>query len=69
MAITNPCTLLPSLEELMLSDSSAEADPYRGQPQQPVRLLHYREGKILELAAVMPAWAEPIAAVALNLVR
>lgn len=53
----------------MLSDSSAEADPYRGQPQQPVRLLHYREGKILELAAVMPAWAEPIAAVALNLVR
>jgi len=32
----------------------------------PVQLLHFRDGKILNLASTMPAWAKPIAAVALS---
>jgi predicted ABC-type ATPase len=63
----NLCTILPSLDELMLYDNSAESDPRTGQPPQPIRLLHYRDGKILYLSSAMPEWAKPIVAVALGL--
>jgi hypothetical protein len=53
--------------ELMVYDNSAESDPHLGQPPQPIRLLHYRDGKILYLSSAMPEWAKPIAAVALGL--
>lgn len=62
----NLCSILPSLNELMLYDNSEDADPHAGQTPRPVQLLHYRDGKILSLASVMPEWAKPIAAVAMS---
>ena len=61
----NLCMLLPSLDELVLYDNSAEGDPHVGVPPQLVLLLHYRDRAIVHLASVMPEWAKPIAAVAL----
>jgi predicted ABC-type ATPase len=66
---SNLCSLLPSLDELMLYDNSIEADPGSGEPPQPIRLLHYRDGKILSRAAAMPNWAKPIAAVTISLAK
>jgi predicted ABC-type ATPase len=63
---SNLCTLLPSLDELMLYDNNADADPHTGQQPQPVKLLHYRDGQILYRTPSMPEWAKPIAAVALS---
>jgi hypothetical protein len=65
----NLCTILPSLDELMLYDNSVAGDPHLGEAPQPMRLLHYRDSAILYLAPKMPNWAKPIAAVALTLVR
>jgi predicted ABC-type ATPase len=62
---SNLCKILPSLDELVLYDNSAEGDPHMGVPPQPVLLLQYRDGAIMHLASVMPEWAKPIAAVAL----
>ena len=62
---SNLCKILPSLDELVLYDNSAEGDPHVGVPPQPVLLLHYRDRAIVHLASVMPEWAKPIAAVAL----
>jgi predicted ABC-type ATPase len=62
----NLCSILPSLGELMLYDNSEDADPHSGRAPRPVQLLHLRDGKILILASAMPAWAKPIAAVALS---
>jgi len=66
---SNLCAILPSVDELLLYDNSAEGDPHLGKSPQPIRLLHYRDGTILHLATEMPDWAKPIAAVALNLAR
>jgi predicted ABC-type ATPase len=63
----NLCTVLPSLDELLLYDNSIEADISGGQPPQPQLLLHYRERRIVYCAPVMTRWAKPIAAVALSL--
>jgi predicted ABC-type ATPase len=63
----NLCSILPSIDELILHDNSDDADPHAGRAPRPVQLLHYRDGKILILASAMPAWAKPIAAVALSL--
>lgn len=65
----NLCTLLPSLTELVMYDNSTEADLQGGHPPQPTKLLHYLEHKVLYLAPLMPEWAKPIAAVALNQLR
>lgn len=65
----NLCSILPSIDELMLYDNSDEADPHAGRAPRPVRLLHFRGGKILNLANIIPAWAKPIAAVALSLAK
>jgi predicted ABC-type ATPase len=64
---SNLCSLLPALDELLVYDNSAEADPHRGRLPRPVRLLHYRDRTLLYLSPVMPGWAKPIAAVALDL--
>jgi predicted ABC-type ATPase len=61
----NLCSILPSINELMLYDNSDDADPHTGQAPRPVQLLRFRDGKILNLASTMPEWAKPIAAVAL----
>jgi predicted ABC-type ATPase len=61
----NLCTILPVVDELMVHDNSAEADPCLGKAPRPIQLLHYRGGTILYLAPEMPHWAKPIAAVAL----
>ncbi len=66
---SNLCSLLPSLDELMLYDNSTEGDPGTGEPPQPIRLLHYRDGKLLSRVSAMPNWAKPIAAVAIGLTR
>ncbi len=50
-----------------MADGAQVADPHVGQPPRPIRLLHYRDGKILYLSTVMPEWAKPIVAVALGL--
>jgi predicted ABC-type ATPase len=63
----NLCTILRSLDELMLYDNSVEADAHSGQAPQPVQLLHYRDGKLLCLASFMADWAKPIAAVAVSI--
>jgi hypothetical protein len=60
---------LPSLDELMVYDNSAEADLHSGQTPQPVQLLHYRDGKVLYLAPFMPDRAKPIAAVAVSIAK
>ncbi len=66
---SNLCTLLPSLDELLLYDNSVEVDPGSGRSPQPVELLHYRDGKILNRESSMPVWAKPIAAVVMNLAK
>jgi predicted ABC-type ATPase len=63
---SNLCSILPALDELLLYDNSEEADPQSGEAPRPVRLLHVRDRKILDIASTMPAWAKPIAAVALS---
>jgi len=63
----NLCSILPSIDELMLYDNSDDADPHAGRAPRPVQLLHFLDGKILNLASTIPAWAKPIAAVALSL--
>jgi predicted ABC-type ATPase len=63
----NLCSILPSIDELMLYDNSDDADPHMGRAPHPVQLLHFLDGKILNLASTIPAWAKPIAAVALSL--
>ena len=65
----NLCSILPSLDELMLYDNSTEADPGSGEPPLPVQLLHFRDGKILSRASSMPNWAKPIAAVVMSLAK
>jgi predicted ABC-type ATPase len=65
----NLCTILPSLDELMLYDNSTEADLGSGQHPQPVQLLHFRDGKILNRVSSMPNWAKPIAAVVMSLAK
>ena len=65
----NLCSILSSIDELMLYDNSEDADPHAGRAPRPVQLLHFRDGKILNLASAMPAWAKPIAAVALSLAK
>jgi predicted ABC-type ATPase len=65
----NLCSILPSLDELMVYDNSEDADPHSGRTPSPVKLLHFRDGKILNLASAMPAWAKPIAAVALSVAK
>jgi predicted ABC-type ATPase len=65
----NLCTLLPSLDELVVYDNSADANPHAGRWPQPVKLLHYRDHQLLYRAASMPEWAKPIAAVALSHIR
>jgi predicted ABC-type ATPase len=62
----NLCSILPSLEELMLYDNSIEADFSSGEAPQPVQLLHFRDGKILNRVSSMPNWAKPIAAVVMS---
>jgi hypothetical protein len=51
----------------MLYDNSTEADPGSGEPPQPIRLLHYKNGKILSRVSAMPNWTKPIAAVTISL--
>ncbi len=63
----NLCSILPSTDELMLYDNSDDADPHTGRAPRPVQLLHFRDGRIVNLASTIPAWAKPIAAVALSL--
>jgi predicted ABC-type ATPase len=65
----NLCTLLASLDELLLYDNSADANPHAGRRPRPVKLLHYRDGQILYRAVSMPEWAKPVAALALSCVR
>jgi predicted ABC-type ATPase len=65
----NLCSILPSLDELMLYDNSSEADPSSGEPPQPVQLLHLRDGKILGRVSSMPNWAKPIVAVVMSLAK
>ena len=65
----NLCSILPSLDELMLYDNSTEADLGNGEPPQPVQLLHVRDGKILGQVSSMPNWAKPIVAVAMSLAK
>jgi predicted ABC-type ATPase len=62
----NLCSILPSIDELSLYDNSDDADPHAGRVPRPVQLLHFRDGRVLNLASTMPAWAKPIAAVALS---
>ncbi len=57
----------PQIIEQGMADGAQVADPHVGQPPRPIRLLHYRDGKILYLSTVMPEWAKPIVAVALGL--
>jgi predicted ABC-type ATPase len=61
--------LLPKLTELLLYDNSAEADPKTGVAPTPLLILHVDRRKILTGcdATLVPEWAKPIVAAALNL--
>jgi predicted ABC-type ATPase len=63
------CSILPSINELILYDNSNDADPHEGRTPRPVLLLHFRDGRILNLASAMPEWAKPIAAIALSVAK
>jgi predicted ABC-type ATPase len=65
----NLIRLLPQLTELLLYDNSAEADPKTGVAPRPLLILHLDRGKILGGcdATLVPQWAKPIVAAALNL--
>ena len=65
----NLCSILPSIDELVLYDNSDDADPHAGRAPRPAQLLHYRDGKILHLSSNIPEWAKPIAAVVLSLAK
>ena len=65
----NLCSILPSIDELMLYDNSDDADPHAGRAPRPVQLLHLRDGRILHRESTIPAWAKPIVAVALSLAK
>ena len=65
----NLIALLPRLTALRMYDNSAEADPSRGKPPVPQRVLHLERGKLMNLPDLphTPAWAKPIVAAALKL--
>ena len=62
----NLCSILPSIDDSCSTTTAMTPDPHAGRVPRPVQLLHFRDGKILNLASTMPAWAKPIAAVALS---
>jgi predicted ABC-type ATPase len=68
----NLIRLLPRLRELYLYDNSAEGDPDRGIAPSPQRIIHCRDGRIVEPTQVKrlgrsPQWAKPIVAAAMKL--
>ena len=63
------CSILPSIDELVLYDNSDDADPHAGRAPRPMQLLNFLDRRILHLSPIMPEWAKPIAAVALSLAR
>lgn len=67
----NLIRLLPHLTELMLLDNSDEGDPETGEIPRPVRILHVRRGRIVEVGPVakVPQWAKPIVLAVLRLYR
>jgi predicted ABC-type ATPase len=66
----NLIRLLPRLTELVVYDNSAEADPQTGATPEPLLVLRWARGKIIESCALplTPAWAKPILAAAMGLV-
>lgn len=63
-SMRNLCRLIPGAYQLALYDNSAALDVH-GRPQIR-RLLHVRDGRLLEMTQAMPAWAKPVAAVCLT---
>lgn len=65
----NLAALMPRLTLLAVFDNSAEADPDAGVAPEPRRLFVLERGRLLEMVppAEMPAWAKPLATVALKL--
>lgn len=64
----NLIRLLPLLTELFLFDNSTEGDPREGRQPAPVRILHYRRGRVVDLVPLpsVPSWAKPIVVAALG---
>jgi predicted ABC-type ATPase len=62
----NLCTLIPSLDELLMYDNSVEADLLKGKAPKPAHILHYKDGGVIYMTKNMPEWAKPIAAVVLS---
>lgn len=58
----NLIRLLPHLEELVVWDNSAEADPAASRRPEPFLVLHLRSGEIVRScpASRVPHWAKPI---------
>jgi hypothetical protein len=65
----NLVRLLPSLHELALFDNTKEARLDEGEIPSPLRLIHIKNGELLDLAPpdAIPSWARPIVAAALKL--
>jgi predicted ABC-type ATPase len=65
----NLIRLLFRLTELRLYDNSSEADPATGAVPIPVLVLHMKDGRIMNPAALplTPEWAKPIVASAMTL--
>lgn len=63
-SMRNLCRLTPGLHELAVYDNSAPLDEH-GRPGI-WRLLHVKDGQLIEVDQYMPDWAKPVAAVALQ---
>ncbi len=65
----NLIRLLPRLTELLVYDNSSDADPFRGEPPEPLLVLHMRGGRMVESCdiAKVPGWAKPIVIAAMKM--
>jgi len=54
------CELLPGLASLAVFDNSADADSEHGDWQGPELVIRTVGGRVTDLAAVIPSWAQPI---------
>jgi predicted ABC-type ATPase len=64
----NLIRLLPKLAELRVYDNSADADPATGARPEPILILHWVNGKIVEVCDLRtaPDWTKPILAAAIS---
>jgi predicted ABC-type ATPase len=64
----NLLRLLPKTTDLRLYDNTLDADPDEGVAPEPLLVLHFRDGRIVQMceATITPNWAKPIMELAIK---